>query len=147
MDYNYYAVAAAGLFALCVVRYISSYISDYQFSKAHGCKPAPRLPQLERIIGYQLMTEQKTAQKEKRLLKLSQSRYASMGANTWSASIMGNNFVGTCDEENVKAILATNFKDFGLGKRIDSFGKLLGKGIFTTDGEHWEHSRVSHAAI
>jgi hypothetical protein len=41
-------------------------------------------------------------------------------------------FFNTIDPENVKALLATNFKDFGLGQRLDAFGPLLGEGIFTT---------------
>lgn len=61
---------------------------------------------------------------------------------TWSSTAMGRVFVNTIDPENIKAVLATNFNDFGLGHRLHTFGPLLGKGIFTTDGAHWEHSRV-----
>lgn len=61
---------------------------------------------------------------------------------TWSSTAMGRVFVNTIDPENIKAILATNFNDFGLGHRLHTFGPLLGSGIFTTDGTHWEHSRV-----
>jgi cytochrome P450 len=55
--------------------------------------------------------------------------------------MMGQVFVNTIDPEIIKSVLATNFKDFGLGKRIESFGPLLGNGIFTSDGVQWEHSR------
>jgi hypothetical protein len=55
---------------------------------------------------------------------------------------MGHTFITTDEPENVKAILATNFKDFGIGKRLEAFGPQFGSGIFTTDGAHWEHSRV-----
>lgn len=41
-------------------------------------------------------------------------------------------YFNTIDPENVKAVLATNFKDFGLGQRQRAFGPLLGQGIFTT---------------
>jgi len=41
-------------------------------------------------------------------------------------------FINTIEPENVKHILATNFKDFGIGERQDAFGALLGQGIFTT---------------
>lgn len=63
--------------------------------------------------------------------------------NSAKATVMGQTFYSTTDPENIKAILATNFKDFGLGKRLETFGPLLGKGIFTSDGPAWEHSRVS----
>jgi hypothetical protein len=55
---------------------------------------------------------------------------------------MGKTFWVTREPENVKAILATNFKDFGIGQRFRSMGALLGQGIFTSDGALWEHSRV-----
>ena len=47
----------------------------------------------------------------------------------------------TKDPENIKALLATQFNDFSLGRRYDFFKPLLGKGIFTLDGEGWKHSR------
>jgi cytochrome P450 len=49
----------------------------------------------------------------------------------------------TIEPENIKTVLATNFKDFSLGKRRhDNFFPLLGDGIFTLDGAGWEHSRA-----
>ena len=59
---------------------------------------------------------------------------------------MGNTVYNTMDPENIKAILATKFEDFGVGPRLDFFGPLLGNGIFTSDGPHWERSRVSWLA-
>lgn len=48
----------------------------------------------------------------------------------------------TRDPENIKAILATQFHDFCLGKRRPQFAPLLGDGIFTLDGVGWKHSRA-----
>ena len=52
------------------------------------------------------------------------------------------NFVSTVEPENIKTVLSTKFKDFGLWKRFEFIGKLLGHGIFTSDGEAWAHSRA-----
>ena len=38
----------------------------------------------------------------------------------------------TKDPENIKALLATQFNDFSLGRRYDFFKPLLGKGF-----SHW----------
>lgn len=84
--------------------------------------------------------------KEKQILEVGCKRYLDNGA-TWSATMMGQTFFNTIDPENIKAILATNFNDFGIGQRVDAFGALLGRGIFTSDGTQWEHSRVSEASI
>ena len=143
MAHTYYYIAFAGLAVLLVVRKIQEYIADYKFKKARGCKPAHPFPQWERIIGYSVFRSQALAVKEKRLLESNRQRYEDYGL-TWTAAVMGNRFYSTIEPENVKAILATNFKDFGLGQRMDSFGPLLGKGIFTSDGAAWEHSRVSN---
>lgn len=48
----------------------------------------------------------------------------------------------TVEPENIKAILATQFNDFSLGKRHSHFFPLLGDGIFTLDGSGWSHSRA-----
>lgn len=48
----------------------------------------------------------------------------------------------TVDPENIKAILSTQFQDYGKGERFNrDWHALLGNGIFTTDGEKWQKSR------
>ncbi|KAI0998873.1 Cytochrome P450 monooxygenase [Podosphaera aphanis] len=65
------------------------------------------------------------------------------GSNTYSVSILGTKIYATSDEENIKAMLALQFKDFDLGPhRRGNFWPLLGNGIFTADGAGWEHSRT-----
>ena len=71
------------------------------------------------------------------------NRYRTYG-NTWKGRILFDTTIGTIEPENIKAILATSFKDFSLGsERHDSFYPLLGDGIFTLDGAGWEHSRAN----
>jgi hypothetical protein len=142
MSYPIYAVALGGVVLYFVVSTTTSYIAAVRFKKAHGCKPEKKMPQAERIIGYGLFRSQRQARKENRLTAVSRERYRDNGP-TYSSVIMGMKVFNTMDPENIKALLATNFSDFGLGKRLDSFGSLLGSGIFTTDGAAWEHSRVS----
>lgn len=61
---------------------------------------------------------------------------------TFKINLLGNDVVLTCDPENVKAVLATQFNDFGIGPRHAILSPLLGNGIFTSSGEHWKHSRA-----
>jgi hypothetical protein len=79
--------------------------------------------------------------KAKQLLPSGVRRFEGVG-DTYSIVSMGEKLWVTREPENVKAILATNFKDFGIGQRFRALGALLGQGIFTSDGELWEHSRV-----
>lgn len=48
----------------------------------------------------------------------------------------------TADPENIKAMLATQFQDYGKGENFNKdWHDFLGDSIFTTDGEKWQHSR------
>ena len=48
----------------------------------------------------------------------------------------------TCDEQNIKAILATQFSDYGKGEEFNrNFHDFLGDSIFATDGKLWHDSR------
>lgn len=61
---------------------------------------------------------------------------------TVEAMPMGQRIIFTIDEENIKALLATQFQDFGKGPRFhDEWEPFLGSSIFTTDGEKWHASR------
>lgn len=61
---------------------------------------------------------------------------------TWISPVAGNEPIITVDPENVKALLATQFKDFALGIRHRALSPSIGDGIFTLDGEGWTHSRA-----
>lgn len=69
-------------------------------------------------------------------------RYQRMGVNTFSVVALGRKIHTTIEPENLKTIQATDFKKWGLGERRKvAFRPLLGSGIFTEDGAHWQHSR------
>jgi hypothetical protein len=112
--------------------YIGQSIRVAKFKKQNRCQSiCNQLPQLERVVGVDLYRTQINASKDGRILELAKSRYDTHGM-TWSARMMGQTYVNTIDIENIKAILASNFKDFGLGQRQEAFGAMLGQGIFTT---------------
>ncbi|KAG9193841.1 hypothetical protein G6011_03876 [Alternaria panax] len=57
-------------------------------------------------------------------------------------AVMGERMLLTADPENIKAILATQFKDYGKGEQFrKDWHTFLGNGIFTTDGQLWHNSR------
>lgn len=91
MAWPYYVYAGALVFAFFVAQKVGDYISAARFQKKHGCKAPRRIPQWERIIGYSLYRTQVKAQKEKRLLSVSQKRFNDYGA-TWSAMLLGKCF-------------------------------------------------------
>ncbi|KAH3920434.1 hypothetical protein HBI56_070000 [Parastagonospora nodorum] len=68
-------------------------------------------------------------------------KYALPGQYTVEAGI-GERVILTAEPENIKAILATQFKDYGKGEQFrKDWHAFLGNGIFTTDGQLWHNSR------
>ena len=51
-------------------------------------------------------------------------------------------WIFTADPDNMRAILATQFEDFGKGEQFHELWKpFLGDSIFVTDGQQWHDSR------
>ncbi|KAL1841119.1 hypothetical protein VTJ49DRAFT_7397 [Mycothermus thermophilus] len=70
--------------------------------------------------------------------------FAGANATHYTAEIRiaGRRIVFTADPENIKAMLATQFQDFGKGELFHQEWKdFLGDSIFTTDGNLWHNSR------
>jgi hypothetical protein len=64
------------------------------------------------------------------------------GSWTARATIAGQPIVFTADPENMKAILATQFKQYGKGQEFENnWNDFLGHGIFAVDGELWQNAR------
>ena len=64
-------------------------------------------------------------------------------APTVEQNFAGRRFLFTADPENIKAMLATQFNDFGKGETFHRDWKpFLGDGIFATDGQQWQDSRA-----
>ena len=68
-------------------------------------------------------------------------KWAGPGRYTIEAGV-GERVILTAEPENVKAILATQFKDYGKGEQFrKDWHAFLGNGIFTTDSTLWHNSR------
>lgn len=63
-------------------------------------------------------------------------------SKTIEVDIVRQRWIFTADPDNIKAILATQFQDFGKGKKFhQDWKRFLGDSIFTTDGQQWHDSR------
>jgi cytochrome P450 len=61
---------------------------------------------------------------------------------TVEAAPGGQRCIFTADPENIKAILATQFTDYGKGEPFrKDWSEFLGESIFTTDLDQWHNSR------
>ncbi|KAM0702298.1 hypothetical protein Q7P35_011208 [Cladosporium inversicolor] len=109
-------------------------------AKSHGCEP-PTILQQESLLGYGMLRASFEALRTSTYLRLGKQRFDENG-DTFAFKQMGKLGVLTNDPINVKAVLSTQFQDFGVGKRrAEAFEPLIGHGIFTADGASWEKTR------
>lgn len=134
------AVGAAVVFFFCVIRKLRCIWIQSQFAKVHGCEPVLTASK-DPLFGIDVLLENIQAAKSHRLLELIQHRFQRYG-NTFRVKRFTTPLIITCEPANLKAVLSLNFKNYGLGSRVATFGPLLGHGIFTSDGEHWAQSRA-----
>lgn len=130
------ALAAIGIVCLGIYFLVDNWRYRLR-EKALGCGRPNRLRnKLPYGIDY-LLTLVK-ADRENRvpqqLLKISRE----VKSATFVQNFAGHDSIGTSDPKNIQALLALQFKDFGLGpRRRQNFYPMLGNGIFTADGEMW----------
>ncbi|EMF08099.1 cytochrome P450 [Sphaerulina musiva SO2202] len=93
--------------------------------------------------GMSLLLEGIKALKAHRVLELSNRRFQEMGVSTIHMVFPGGDFHITCQPENVKTMLSTDFKRWGLeSTRKSTFKFAIGEGIFIAEGARWQHSRA-----
>ena len=114
--------------------------------KKHGCEPIRRNPDYNyfpnNVIGYRTLLENLASLREHNFLERVQNRYRRHGNYTMVQRIIFTDMIQTIEPDNLKTVLALNFKDYSLGeRRINAMLPFLGSGIFSTDGAAWQHSR------
>ncbi|PNH42134.1 hypothetical protein VD0004_g5113 [Verticillium dahliae] len=70
------------------------------------------------------------------------TKFREIDCYTGETRVLGQRILSTADPENIKALLATQFNDFGKGEPFHAeWSEFLGDSIFTTDGDQWHTSR------
>ncbi|KAI9874886.1 MAG: hypothetical protein M1830_009176 [Pleopsidium flavum] len=108
----------------------------------NGCQPAKEIPAKDPILGLDVFIDNYQQFKQHKALEWSQKKFLELNANTIVIKLLRQRVIFTAEPENIKAMLALNFKSWSIGKeRIHDMKPFLGEGIFTTDGAVWQHSR------
>jgi len=127
------------------IRRLFRYFNDRTFIKKHGCKPPQNVaPLWDPILGIDLMLQFVRAAREGRYIRFSGGRLIKYNYGTYVIKRLAlPDTVYTAEPENIKQILATEFKNFNLAElRINAMYPLFGSSIFTTNGPAWAHSRA-----
>ncbi|PYH91121.1 cytochrome P450 alkane hydroxylase [Aspergillus ellipticus CBS 707.79] len=137
MDTSHHSVVVLASVILLLgytLTYLQRKWTQRRIAKENNCQPLHTYPRKDPFFGLDNIYEQIWYAKRYKLLDRIAERFKEHG-NTFQARRLATPFIIKCDPENIKT-------DYGLGNRIDAAGPLLGHGIFTTDGEHWAHSRA-----
>ncbi|KAE8385776.1 cytochrome P450 [Aspergillus alliaceus] len=121
-----------------VLQFLQRLYQQRKRAQSLGCQPAAEGS--PGIFGVRSFLRLAHAVKQKRWVEYIAEQYGRYG-DTYSQKALGKRMITTREPENIKALLATQFKDFSLGTRHREFYPLLGDGIFTLDGAGWSHAR------
>lgn len=130
------------IFAFYVLTLLYAAYCDWRLSSKTGARPPPGRSGLTDPFG--LITLLSIARLAWTMRNYEHfSDLVEKVGGTLRASILFSDVIMTVEPENVKAILATQFEEFGKGEEFRSHAMpFLGNGIFNADGPVWKHSRA-----
>ncbi|KAL8865833.1 MAG: hypothetical protein Q9174_006669 [Haloplaca sp. 1 TL-2023] len=144
-----YSATVLWVLALLLCGYVPYYLYTRQSRKAaqqqiiakYGCKPGKtvhsRYP-----FGLDILQASIRSVREHKGLEKYQSRFRELDCHTHFSKFLGVRMITTMEPDNIKAVLATDFKSYSVGEdRKKSLRPILGDGIFNSDGAAWQHSR------
>lgn len=109
--------------------------------RANGCQDPPKYPHRDPIWGLDLFFDQERAGKQGIWLPTSKRLFKENG-KTYEVNLLGRRMIHTMNAENIQSAWATKYKDWGLQPLREGLAvPFFDKGINTTDGEYWQHSR------
>ena len=107
----------------------------------YGCKPARRYPNWEPLLGLDLFAAIRKADHRGQRSQ-AYARLHKIYGDTFEMKALSAAQIQKMQPENIQAVSATKFNDFGVGPMRGNIGApFLDRGVFTEDGEFWKHSR------
>ena len=94
------------------------------------------------LLGLDVLRDLVQAFHSQRYLETIQHAYQEYG-NTISRRILFSSVICTIEPANIKAVLSTRFKDYGITSvRKNAFRPFLGQSVLIADGVEWTHARA-----
>ncbi|PFH61854.1 hypothetical protein XA68_16085 [Ophiocordyceps unilateralis] len=105
-----------------------------------GTQSPPWIPQRRLLRGLDLAVEFALAVRDDGLIPFCESRFMLPGKSTVQLYLGGAHIYYTWEPVNIKALHDHKTWHMPRDRKV-SMASLLGKGVFTTDGAEWQHSR------
>lgn len=138
---NFLPPAICLLFTIYAIARVRRHLIYVWARRFNGCEDPPKYPHKDPIWGLDLFYSQKRAGEKGTLLATSKRLFQENG-KTYEVSILGQRIIHTMDAKNIQTAWANSWKDWGLQPIREGLAvPFFDKGINTTDGEYWQHSR------
>ena len=110
--------------------------------RANHCEEPPKYPHKDPFLGLDYWRDQKKAAQNSQWLPTSKALFAKYG-KTYEINNLGQRMIHTMEVQNIQSVWAADFKNWGLQPLRDGIAvPFFDKGINTTDGDFWKHSRA-----
>ena len=132
---------------LVVVYYLHRFWTNRKLEQRFAALGAGLAPaRVTYVLGFDIIYELVKDYKNHNTLDFWFRHFRKYGnpSNPWTFAMGAKpgQIIFTADPENIKAILATQFDDFGKGEQMyRQWREFLGESIFTQDGQSWHESR------
>ncbi len=127
--------------AICLLRRTVLAIRRSRVIRKHNCKPPPAISQRDPFFGLDIVFEVLLSlRKQKRNASFEElfNKYGS----TFKSRVYNTQKIFTIEPKNLQAVFATDFDSWGVEPvRLFFFEPFVGRGVMTTDGASWQHSR------
>ncbi len=132
------------LLTLVLAYLVREIIKQYSYKialRSNGCSTPSKYPHKDPILGLDLFINIVDSIKQGNTIVPDMRRFHEHG-KTYQAKSWGSTILFTMDSENMQTMFTSAFDNFGVASlRYGPSVPLLGRGIFTTDGAQWDHSR------
>lgn len=127
---------------LCLTTsYIIAEYRRHRLCSSHACLPTARLPQLDPVLGIDVLIEDYCHFVKHTVSDLRKSRHDKYG-HTYSYRCLGKHAINTIDPANVRAVLGNKSSDYTIGSfRRSLLSPVVGHGILVLDGSSWQKAR------
>ena len=134
--------AVLGYLTVSIVRALLLHFRRQRRARLHGCEQPPSASQIDPIFGLDIVFQALSSfRKNKRNASLAQ-QFSDYG-NTFQSQVYNRTKICTIAPKNLQSVFGTDFESWGIAPlRLFFFGPFIGKGIMTTDGSFWSHSRA-----
>ncbi|KAF4635238.1 hypothetical protein G7Y89_g2873 [Cudoniella acicularis] len=136
-------IVSALSFLVCVYIYQkwSRYSAFRTAAAKYSCHRPRRYPHTEPFWGYDLVRKLAKAARKGQQSELYEELFRQNG-KTFENRLFTTNVINTMDSANIQTVATSSFQDYAKSSEGERFLKpAFGRGVFTTDGAAWKHSR------